>query len=78
MTASDGVDSIRPLGEARLRGAEAWLGGGDDGAFRPSASWSAPEFFERLGAQRTHPDMGKIVPEFGQQFLSELVSRVWT
>lgn len=23
------------------------------------------EIFERLGALRTHPDMGRIVPEFG-------------
>ena len=31
------------------------------------------EIFERLGALRTHPDMGRIVPEFGQRFLRELI-----
>ena len=31
------------------------------------------EIFERLGALRTHPDMGRIVPEFGQRFLGELI-----
>ena len=31
------------------------------------------EIFDRLGALRTHPDMGRIVPEFGQQFLRELI-----
>lgn len=31
------------------------------------------EIFERLGAPRTHPDMGRIVPEFGQRFLRELI-----
>ena len=31
------------------------------------------EIFERLGTLRTHPDMGRIVPEFGQRFLRELI-----
>ena len=31
------------------------------------------EIFERLEALRTHPGMGRIVPEFGQRFLRELI-----
>ena len=31
------------------------------------------EIFERLEALRTHPDMGRIVPEFGQRFPRELI-----
>ena len=31
------------------------------------------KIFERSGALRTHSDMGRIVPEFGQQFLRELI-----
>ncbi len=29
--------------------------------------------FERIDALRDHPDMGRIVPEFGQPFLRELI-----
>ena len=31
------------------------------------------EIFGRLEALRTHPDLGRVVPEFGQQFLRELI-----
>ena len=31
------------------------------------------EIFERLEALRTHPDLGRVVPEFGPQFLRELI-----
>ena len=31
------------------------------------------EIFERIEALRVHPDIGRIVPEFDQQFLRELI-----
>jgi plasmid stabilization system protein ParE len=31
------------------------------------------EIFERIEALRDHPDMGRVVPEFGQPFLRELI-----
>lgn len=31
------------------------------------------EIFERVGALADHPDMGRVVPEFGQTFLRELI-----
>ena len=31
------------------------------------------DIFERIGALRDHPDMGRIVPEFDQPFLRELI-----
>jgi plasmid stabilization system protein ParE len=31
------------------------------------------EIFERIEALRDHPDVGRMVPEFGQPFLRELI-----
>ena len=31
------------------------------------------EIFERIGTLRDHPDIGRVVPEFGQPFLRELI-----
>ena len=31
------------------------------------------EIFERVEAVRDNPDMGRIVPEFGQKYLRELI-----
>jgi plasmid stabilization system protein ParE len=31
------------------------------------------EIFERIEALSTHPDLGRVVPEFGQAFLRELI-----
>ncbi len=31
------------------------------------------EIFERIELLRDHPDMGRVVPEFGQPFLRELI-----
>ena len=31
------------------------------------------EIFERLEALRTHPDLGRVVPEFGQRFVRDLI-----
>lgn len=31
------------------------------------------EIFERIEALRDHPEMGRMVPEFGQMFLRELI-----
>ena len=31
------------------------------------------EVFDRVEALQDHPDIGRIVPEFGQQFLRELI-----
>lgn len=31
------------------------------------------EIFERIEALQDHPDMGRVVPEFGQPFLRELI-----
>ncbi|MDA8361427.1 MAG: type II toxin-antitoxin system RelE/ParE family toxin [Gammaproteobacteria bacterium] len=31
------------------------------------------EIFQRIGALVEHPDIGRVVPEFGQNFLRELI-----
>lgn len=31
------------------------------------------EIFDRVGALRDHPDTGRVVPEFNQPFLRELI-----
>lgn len=31
------------------------------------------EIFQRIGALVEHPDIGRVVPEFGQHFLRELI-----
>lgn len=31
------------------------------------------EIFQRIGALAEHPDIGRVVPEFGQNFLRELI-----
>lgn len=75
-------DSVwhRGMAVARISFAESALGdlAGIQGWYReekaPEVSERlVPEIFQRIEVLANHPDIGRIVPEFGQSFLRELI-----